>query len=164
MDAADFGGEDEFDVVAAAFFVVFEVGWGDFVHGCCGEAGLFDEVFDALGVFFTEEFFLEGDLIREDHADGDGVAVEQGVVGDFFECVAEGVAVVEDHAVVAFFFVFADDGGFDFEGFFDDVGEGFGVEGENFVEIFFEVFEEGTIFYDAVFDHFGEAGAELGFG
>ncbi len=76
MDAADFSGEDEFDVVAAAFFVVFEVGWCDFVHGCGGEAGLFDEVFDALCVFFTEEFFIEGDLVGEDHADGNGVAMQ----------------------------------------------------------------------------------------
>ena len=48
------------------------------------------------------------------HAPGYRFAVEELlVVGGGFDGVADGVAEVEDHAQAGFFFVFADDVGFD---------------------------------------------------
>ena len=59
------------------------------------------------------------------HAPGDGFAVEELlVVGGGLDGVADGVAEVEDHAQAGFFFVLADDVGFDADAGGDDVGEG----------------------------------------
>ena len=71
---------------------------------------------------------LRRDVEGGDAAPGDGFAVEELlVVGGGFDGVADGVAEVEDHAQAGFFFVFADDVGFDADAGGDYVGEGFGV-------------------------------------
>ena len=90
------------------------------------------------------------------------------VVGGGFDGVADGVAEVEDHAEAGFFFVFADDVGFDADGGGDYFGQGFGVGVSFRVEdgcgVLFHVAEELGVVDDAGFDGFLEAGAELGGG
>ena len=69
---------------------------------------------DAVCVFLGDGFAGNGYVEGGDAAPGYGFAVEElFVVGGGFDGVADGVAEVEDHAQAGFFFVFADDVGFD---------------------------------------------------
>jgi len=86
------------------------------------------------------------------------------VVGGGFDGVADGVAEVEDHAEAGFFFVFADDIGFDADAGGDDAGESGGFACEDGFGVLLHVAEELCIVDDAGFDGFLQACVEFGGG
>ena len=93
-----------------------------------GEAGIFEEGDDAGSVVSGEAGLGLGDFGGGDLADADGFAVEVfSVLGNGLESVAEGVAEVQYGAQAGFFFVLADDFGFDLAAARDDGGKGGGV-------------------------------------
>jgi hypothetical protein len=109
------------------------------------------------------ELKLEGDSCGGDHANGDGLAVGEIVVGAQLEGMAEGVAEIEDIADAQLVeFVLLDDGGFELDAACDDFDEGLWVELEDFFEGWaFEGLVEGGVADKAILDDFGEAGPEF---
>lgn len=77
---------------------------------------------------------------------------------------AEGVAVVEVGAFALLRFVFGDNGTFDFAGTDDGIFECIEILVEDAFGVFFHVMEEFGIGDDAVFDDFGESGAQFAVG
>ena len=107
----------------------------------------------------------KGDLERGQHSPGDGFAVEETLVaGGGFDGVAEGVAVVEDHAQAGFAFVDSDDAGFHPDRCGNDAFERSGIAGEDSCGILFHEAEERGIADDASFDGLEKAGAQLAVG
>ena len=161
---ADGGGEDEGADAAAVLLVAGGEGDEFFGGGFEGWewAVAEDELRDAVGVFLADGFAGDGYVEGGDAAPGDGFAVEELlVVGGGFDGVADGVAEVEDHAEAGFFFVFADDVGFDADRGGDDMGESGGVTCEDGFGVLFHVAEEFCVVDDAGFDGLLQAGAEL---
>ena len=83
------------------------------------------------------------------------------VVGGGFDGVADGVAEVEDHAQAGFFFVFADDVGFDANRGGDDASERGWLTAEDGVGVSLHETEEFCVVDDAGFDRLLQACPEL---
>src|SRR6185437_11438176 len=97
-----------------------------------------------------------------DRAPAYGFAVEKlFVASGGLDGVADGVAVVEDHAQAGLALVVGDDVGLDADAGGDDVGERFGVSAEDGVGVLLHVFEELWIADDPGLDGLLQACAEL---
>ena len=117
---------------------------------------------DAAGILARGEPELGRKSMRQHHADGDALAMQQpvGIAGRLFERVAEGVAEIEQRAHAGFLLVGEHEAGLGGAG----AGDGFGAgraAGEDLGLVLLEPEEERLVVDEAVFHHLGIAGGEL---
>ena len=118
---------------------------------------------DAFEVRGRAEAKADRQIEGEDHAERDGLAVQQGIpvarLG--LEGVTEGVAEVEERPRAGFALVRLDDGRLRLAGDGDRMGEGIVVQGQHAVPVRLQPCEELGPVDQAVFDDLGVARADL---
>ena len=138
---------------------------GAFSFTLGGQAGALEDALDALHVACGQAEDLRGEPGGGDLADGDRFAMQiLAVVRNGFERVADGVAEIQDGPQAALGLVLPNHLRLDLAAAGHDRRQRARVAAQQLRQVALQPLEQPGVVDDAVFDHFGEAGAILAHG